>query len=233
MIARHQDGRPADLPFWLSRGAAVVLGLLLLGLLLDKLAPRATPEPSPTAAQTEELHRQLDDLQRQSDDLGRRIQEDIDALQLRRRMIEEAKAAGTDPYWADYTWRRSAAAGLNPPMMVSLISRESHWNRWAVNWNTNFTHDDGLGQTNSGTLAFAASLAGITNPDPFDPKQSIDMTIAYVAYLERTVGPDPDRVLTAYNRGEQGLQTWLTSRGTARSDYSRAILQEAGNSLAR
>lgn len=225
MITRRQDGGPADLPFWLWFGALVTLGLLFTALYLDKQATLVPADPPPTTNQVEELHRQLDDLQRQSDELGRRIQEDIQMLQLRQRMIERAEAAGTDPYWVDYAWNRSADAGVNPSMAVGVIDTESGWYMYAANENDDYSIDSGLGQTNSKTLEFAASLAGIQNPNPYDPKDSIDMTVAYLAYLQRTVGPDPDRVLTAYNRGEGGLQTWLTSRGTARSPYSTAVLE--------
>lgn len=219
------SGQPASRrDLWI--GVVILAGLFAVLIGLSRMTQVvAAPTPTPTPTEIEQQRRQLEDLQRQADDLGRRLQEAIDALQLRQQMIEEAQAAGTDPYWVDYTWDRSVAAGLNPQPMVRLISWESHWNAKARNENTNHTWDGGLGQTNSGTLAFAASLAGIKNPDPFDPKQSIDMTIAYVKYLERAVGPDPDRVFTAYNRGDAGLVSWEANRGTARSPYSEAILK--------
>ncbi len=219
--------RPAEPPRWLWRAAlivAVLTAALLLASYLDKQTSARAAAAPVTAAQVEELHRQLDDLRRQSDELGRRLEEDLRLLRLRRQMEERAAAAGTDPTWVSYAWDRAIEVGVDPALMLGLIDVESGWNARARNQNTNGTHDSGLGQTNSATLQFAASLAGIEKPDPFKPKDSIDMTVAMLAYLQRTAGPGPDRILTAYNRGETGLATYIASRGTARSDYSRTVL---------
>ncbi|MHB9144677.1 MAG: transglycosylase SLT domain-containing protein [Symbiobacteriia bacterium] len=227
MITRRPDGGPADLPFWLWFGALVTLGLLFTALYLDKQATLLPPEPA-TTAQIEELNRQLDDLQRQSDDLGRRIEEDIRALQLRQRMIEHAQAAGTDPYWVDYAWDRAAEAGVDPALFVALIDQESGWNARLVHLNTNGTRDWGLVQVNDASLPGLLCATG--GHDPLDPRDSIRMGAYKLAYLGRLYGGDADRIhrmLTGYNRGEGGLQTWLASRGTARSPYSRAVLARA------
>lgn len=211
-----------------------VTTLMLVGLLASLIWLSGTAEPvtlpaaavpgaaAPTAAQIEELYRQLDDLQRQSDDLGRRIREDIDALHLRQQMMERARAAGTDPSLVDYAWDQAAGYGVNPLVYVKQIDHESGWDAKALNVNRDLSVDRNLPQINSATWPWLAAALHLT--DPWDPKQAIQAGAYYMAVLLRENGGSYDRALTAYNRGEAGLQTWLASRGTARSPYSQAIM---------
>ena len=229
MIARRRDGGPTELPFWLWFGALVVLGLLFTALYLDRQATLVPADP-PSAAQIAELHRRLDDLQRQSDELGRRIQEDIDALQLRQRMMERARAAGTDPSLVDYAWEQAVAYGVNPLVYVKQIDHESGWDAKAINYNDDATFDSNLPQINSETWPWLAEALHLT--DIRDPKQAIRAGAYYMAVKLRENGGDYERALGAYNRGDHGMRVWIASRGTARTPYSAAILQEAGN-LAR
>lgn len=217
-----RDGdRPAEIPARVGLGLAILLlGLFLLAMCLDK-PPAGVTETLPTTAQVEELHRQLDDLKRQSDELGRRLEEDLRLLQLRYQAEEQAATAGTDPELVAYAWERAAEAGLDPTLVLAVVSHESGWDATLVHSNSNGTVDYSLMQLNSGTWPWLAQQTGCT--DPMDPRQNIRMGVWYLAYLLRRYGSE-EAALTAYNRGEQGLQWHIASRGTARSAYSEAVI---------
>lgn len=197
--------------------------ILLLGLLFWIVWTLSTPAPPPpvSAAQVEGLNRQLNDLKRQSDELGRRLEEDLRLLQLRRQAEEQAEAAGTAPELVAYAWDEAVAAGLDPTLVLAVICHESSWDAALVHSNSDGTLDYSLMQLNSGTWPWLARQTGCT--DPMDPRQNIRMGVYYLAYLSRQYGGDPDRILTSYNRGEAGLQRYIASRGTARSRYSQAV----------
>ncbi len=223
MFYHHNDPwrRPAEPPRWIWLGSLIVLALLFLWLAADKL-PAQAPEAPPTTAQVEDLHRQLDELQRQSDELGRRLEEDLRLLQFRQRMREHAEAAGTDPELVSYAWDQAAEAGLDPTMVLALIDQESSWNAKLVHMNDNRTRDWGLAQINDVSLRALMIAAGTQNA--LDPRGNIRMGVYKLAYLSRLYDGDTHKVLTSYNRGTGGLQTWVASRGTPRSPYSEAVL---------
>lgn len=223
MFYRHNDPwrRPTDPPRWLWLGSLIVLTLLLLWMTLDKL-PAKSLEAPPTTARVEELYRQLDDLKRQSDELGTRLEEDLRLLQFRRSMEEKAEAAGTDPELVSYAWDQAADAGLDPTLVLAVIDQESGWNASLVHANDNGTRDWGLAQINDVSLHALMTTIGVH--DPLDPQGSVRMGVYKLAYLSRLYGGDTDKILTSYNRGIGGLQTWLASRGTPRSPYSEAVL---------
>lgn len=222
-MSRPAGGRPdttADRR--MAAGLALALGFLFLVLATYKPERAEAADPR---ADTARVMAQLEADGRQIDGLTARLEEDRRLLEVRQHAMDRARAHGTPDWVVQAAWDQAHEASLDPQLVLQLIEVESDWDADLVHVNRDGSVDAGLGQTNSGTLAFAAQLAGIARPDPFDPEHSIKMTVAYLAYLERTVGPAPDRVLTAYNRGEAGLQMYIASRGTARSPYSEAVLR--------
>lgn len=114
--------------------------------------------------------------------------------------------------------------GVDPALVFAVIEVESGWRADLVHSNDDGSRDWGLLQINDRTWPWLARQIGLEDPDPLDPEQNVGMGTWFLAYLGRRYGPDPHRVLTAYNRGEAGLRWYETSRGTARSEYSRAVL---------
>lgn len=124
-------------------------------------------------------------------------------------------------------WSTAERYGVDPALVFAVIAVESGWNPRLVHANEDKSRDYGLGQLNDRTWPWIAEQMGMKDADPMDPEQNVAMMAWFLAYLSRRYGPDPHRVLTAYNRGEAGMRAWVASRGTTRSAYSTAVLRRA------
>lgn len=163
---------------------------------------------------------QLQSVQAQADELTVALTEDLSALKARQRAYELARQAGTDASLVDFAWEESTKAGLDPVLVLAVIEQESNWNAALVHRNPDGSTDRGLGQINSRTWPSLAKILGLR--DPLDPHDNIRATVYHLAYLSREYRSQ-DAILTAYNRGEQGLKDWYASRGTVSSPYSDAV----------
>lgn len=103
---------------------------------------------------------------------------------------------------------------------------ESDLNPGLVSYNLDGSVDRGLFQINSRSEAWLASKAGLDEPDPFNPEDSIKMGLWYLSYLKQRFS-DEHAILTAYNRGENGLKNYVAANGTPVSAYSRAVMSRA------
>ena len=121
-------------------------------------------------------------------------------------------------------WRTAERYGVDPALVFAVIEVESSWNPRLVHLNSDGSRDWGLLQVNDRTWPWLAERVGLEGADPLDPRQNLEMGTWLLAYLSRRYGPDPHRILGAYNMGESGYQRYEASRGTARSEYSRAVL---------
>lgn len=118
---------------------------------------------------------------------------------------------------------------INPELVFGVIKQESGFNPDAVNHNTNGTIDRGLMQINSGTAPWLWSQVFPNEPYDYkklyDPETNLKLGIWYLNYLLEKF-QNEHKALTAYNRGEGGLNSYMSRYGTAESRYSRSVLGE-------
>lgn len=138
-------------------------------------------------------------------------------------LYERAAAAGLSP---DVTAAMVATArdhGVPLAVLIGVITVESNWRPNLVHRNWDGSRDYGLMQINERTLPHLAAVTG-TPPDAvLDPLRNVTMGIYHLGYLKEKYG-DWHHALTAYNRGEYGLQLYVQDRGTGKSEYSQRVL---------
>lgn len=215
----NPGGRPADR--LLMAGLAVVLGLFLIGTTAAKHEVEAVDPRTDVNA----LMTRLQSLTRQMDELSTRLEEDRRALEIRQHALDRARAAGTPTWAVERAWDQAHEARIDPELVLQLITVESDWDAALIHTNLDGSRDFGLMQINDSTWPWLAEQAGLEHADPLDPKDNLAMGTWYLAYLLRRYGSE-EAALTAYNRGEQGLEWHIASLGTARSTYSTAVLGE-------
>ncbi len=121
---------------------------------------------------------------------------------------------------------------IEPEIVLGVIDRESKFNSNAINHNTNGSVDRGLMQINSGTAPWLWSIVFSNEPynykKLFNPEKNIQLGIWYLNYLLEKYNNE-HMALTAYNRGEGGMRSYVNRHGTAKSSYSRYILEKWGD----
>ncbi len=192
----------------LTTTAVLGAGLLLWSPTAGAQAPIPTAPTAPNFA----------GLSTAANALAGRLEEDLVPLRQRARIVDQATAHGLPASVGLAVWAEARRVDLDPWLVVRVIQVESGWNPGEVS----STGAVGLMQLAPDTWPWLARVTGIQGADPRDPAQNIRMGTWYLAYLRRQHG-SWDAALTAYNRGEQGLRTWVVSRGTSRSGYSDAI----------
>lgn len=116
---------------------------------------------------------------------------------------------------------------LDPFIVLGIIKRESDFNPYAKG----AAGERGLGQLMENTAKLVAENLGyVYDPDKlFDVRYNLKLTITQMSYLYNLYNQDIHKALTAYNRGQQGLEIYMESNMTnssnpAESDYSRKVL---------
>lgn len=113
-------------------------------------------------------------------------------------------------------------------VVLGVIKRESNFNPNAQG----AAGERGLGQLMENTARpVAENLGYVFNPDKlYDSRYNLKLTITQIAYLMDVYDTDIHKVLTAYNRGQQGLKEYMQKNkntNPAVSDYSLKVLQFA------
>lgn len=221
-MSRPTGGRTTDpSDRRLAAGLAVFLGLLLLFLATYKPDRAEALDPR---VDTARVLAQLEAVSRQADDLARRLEEDRHLLSVWQRAMQRAQAAGTPDWVVERAWNEAHEVGIRPDLVLQVIDVESGWDADLVHRNSDGSVDRGLMQLNDSTWPWLAGQAGLQHADPLDPEDNLAMGTWYLAYLLRRYGSE-EAALTAYNRGEQGLEIYVASRGTSRSTYSTSVLE--------
>jgi soluble lytic murein transglycosylase-like protein len=133
-------------------------------------------------------------------------------------------------------WDECRRANIDPTLVLAVIEAESAFRPGATNVNTSGTADRGLMQLNDATARMLARNLGRPDYQPeihsYDPTVNMKLGIYLLGYLNQRYAGDVDKLLTAYNRGEYGLEVYMANRGTARSEYServRSFMAGGGN----
>jgi soluble lytic murein transglycosylase-like protein len=115
-------------------------------------------------------------------------------------------------------------------LLLGVLRRESNFNPAALGT----SGERGLGQLMENTAKpVAENLGYVYHADKlFDTKFNLKLTITQLVYLNNIYNGDLHMALTAYNRGQQGLDDYMEKRSHAKnpgeSEYSSKVLQFAG-----
>lgn len=117
---------------------------------------------------------------------------------------------------------------IDPFIVLGVLKRESNFNPKAKGSGGEL----GLGQLMENTAKLIAENLGYSYRHEMllDPEFNLKLTIAQLTYLQRVYVKDMHKVLTAYNRGQQGLENYMRAadeRGI--SNYSLKVLQYASD----
>lgn len=125
-------------------------------------------------------------------------------------MIKECKTKNIDPF-----------------IVLGVIRTESNFDPDAVG----AAGERGLGQLMDNTAKpVAQNLGYVYDPNKlFDTRYNLKLTITQLSYLYELYDYDINKTLTAYNRGQQGLDDYIaegksTYKDPAMSDYSVKVL---------
>lgn len=110
--------------------------------------------------------------------------------------------------------RESAASGIDPYLVYSLMKQESLFDPRAVS--PAFAY--GLMQLLPTTARRVAGDAEIRGEDLFDPALNIRLGTAYLAELSRRFGGESVFMLAGYNAGETAADTWRARYGKLEID---------------
>lgn len=143
---------------------------------------------------------------------------------------EIAQKYNTTPEIISLIHRETEKYNLDFNIILSLVDLESNFNVRAVNHNTNGTTDRGLFQINNNTASWLAAKIGVRNITPekiYSPKYNIKMGLWYINYLHSKYN-NWYKTLTAYNKGEAGMESYSRKYGTYKSRYSKIIMERRG-----
>lgn len=131
---------------------------------------------------------------------------------------------------SEYIIEECLKDNLNPFIVLGVIKKESNFNPRAVGK----FGEKGLGQLMENTAKpVAENLGYIYDPKKlFDSRYNIKLTITQLTYLYKLYDKDINKTLTAYNRGQNGLEEYMKQdksdyEDPAMSDYSVDVINFA------
>lgn len=148
-----------------------------------------------------------------------------------KKMIQYAnELTGLDLSDCEYMVKECKSEKLDIFLLLGVLRRESNFNPSAIGT----SGERGLGQLMENTAKPVAENLGYEYHSDrlFDTKFNIKLTITQLEYLINIYDGDLHMALTAYNRGQQGLDDYMEKRSHANnpgeSEYSLKVLQFAG-----
>jgi soluble lytic murein transglycosylase-like protein len=201
---------------------AVIPMLMLLGTGIYVGAEHAAAENN-VSTKIETQHEKLNDIDSNIKAVNTQIDESISQKEQSINDLRAVRVASEHGYGQEVgitIVQQAKLYDLDPSFIMGVIETESTWR----NPGANSCGAMGLMQVTQETGASLARDLGIENPDLMNPVTNIKLGTYYLACLIRRYG-SYDKALTAYNRGEGGLQSYMASTGTAQSDYSITVLR--------
>lgn len=127
--------------------------------------------------------------------------------------------------WAEKLVDKSQKYEIDVYLLLGLIRVESVFDPE----NVSSAGAIGIMQLMPETANFLARMQDVeySRQKLFDPCYNIKLGTAYIDYLLELYDNNVDRALTAYNRGEGGLETFERRAGTPESAFSRMVKQKA------
>ncbi|WLD92096.1 lytic transglycosylase domain-containing protein [Alkalihalobacillus sp. AL-G] len=132
--------------------------------------------------------------------------------------------------WGKFLVRESVRKGIDPYIVYELLRVETGntFDPNIVGPETKYGRAYGMAQFMKNTAPWIAEMADLPYSEEklFDPYYSIQLAIVYLDYLHAKY-KDWDKVLTAYNRGMYGMETYIQEKGHAKSWYAKEIREKA------
>lgn len=134
-----------------------------------------------------------------------------------------------DPGDCEYMVKECKNEKLDIFLLLGVLRRESNFNPSALGT----SGERGLGQLMENTAKSVAENLGYDyhSDKLFDTRFNLKLTITQLVYLNNIYKGDLHMALTAYNRGQQGLNDYMEKRNHAKnpgeSEYSLNVLQFA------
>ena len=201
---------------------AVIPMLMLLGTGIYISAEHAAAENN-VSTKIETQHEKLNNIDSNIKTVNNQIDESISQKEQSINDLQAVRVATEHGYSREVgitIVQQAKLYDLDPSFIMGVIETESSW----TNPGANSCGAMGLMQVTQETGSTLARDLGIENPDLMNPITNIKLGTYYLACLIRRYG-SYDKALTAYNRGEGGLQSYMASTGTAQSDYSITVLR--------
>lgn len=145
------------------------------------------------------------------------------------RVDEVMKLTPLDAKTARIVLDYSDKYNIRPAFILGVMDLESTFNQYLVGT----SQDRGYMQIIPGTekwlaTAYGEELGLTFNPDRiFEANYNIPLSVKYFDVLRQEFNNNETKMLTAYNRGNYGLQKWYDEHGTYETAYSRVVLKRA------
>ena len=206
------------------------LSLVLITVLFFRTAPTAGPACEAGAETVHELEETLKALDRLTESM----------TELKRELMKYedlSEQTGLSAGVLACIKTEAQNNGFDPSETLGRIQHESGFDPDCISVNRG-SADIGLMQINSLTAPGLWAQVMDSPYDPglevaegifvdsrlFDPYINIRLGSWYYGQLLRQYQGSREHANTAYNRGEKGLERWMASRGTARSEYSERVM---------
>ena len=148
------------------------------------------------------------------------------ALTHNARIDEIMNLTPLDEYTAGLVLEYAEQFDIRPSLILGVMDLESSFNPYLVG-----TSDDrGYMQIIPGTEKWLATAYGEELGLEYDPSRifeadyNIPLAVKYLSILKKEFGDDT-KMLTAYNRGNYGMQKWFEKHQTYETAYSRVVLK--------
>lgn len=117
----------------------------------------------------------------------------------------------------DYIYKYCIENDISYELMLAIAYVESTFQPDAISYDGSSV---GLYQIKKSNASWLGELAGIDNPDLFDPKTSFRLAVAHLKYTDdywtKQGYSEEDRLwlnVVSYNRGVQGTKNWIKKHG--------------------
>ena len=144
------------------------------------------------------------------------------------RLMQIVEATPLDKETAGIILEYADRFDLRVAFILGVIDLESNFNQYLVGT----SQDRGYMQIIPGTEKWLAEAYGeelgltYNTSRIFDENYNLPLGMKYFSVLKESYG-DETKMLTAYNRGDYGMEKWYEAKGTYETTYSRVVLKRA------
>jgi soluble lytic murein transglycosylase-like protein len=126
----------------------------------------------------------------------------------------------------DYIYNLSEENEIAYTYLLAIMKVESDYDHTVLSR----TNDMGLFQINKSNIKSFSKMAGISDPDPYNPYHNVAMAVAYISYLNEYWSQfdysEEDKfylVTLSYNRGIAGAKRYIQKHGWNNSYVNKVL----------